>query len=326
MGESLSRWRHPQVRLHDARVATRRVRHPGRRRRAALCRAHSGVGGSARAGVVEELMARLSREDTDSLHALHAALHTLPAEVVAAWHAANDACAPMCLHERLARLTVFLGHFLDAAAMRVLLLGGPPAPGALLSSLTLEPGRRVQRLGAVGASGERVVLTWYLVAEGAEARWRVALVTGEPEGPLPSAPCPEAPPEAVVAASLAALANADMGAVLALSSPANQTAAGGEPAALATLLHASPEHAILLGHSGAALLDARQLSPTRFVALAEVAGAGGAPRAVFAWTLRLQRCPGEACHNCWMTEDVVLVTGCGVDGCGGGGGGGSWQP
>eukprot|EP00193_Tetraselmis_chui_P019350 CAMPEP_0177792002 /NCGR_PEP_ID=MMETSP0491_2-20121128/24270_1 /TAXON_ID=63592 /ORGANISM="Tetraselmis chuii, Strain PLY429" /LENGTH=372 /DNA_ID=CAMNT_0019314343 /DNA_START=152 /DNA_END=1270 /DNA_ORIENTATION=+ len=277
---------------------------------------------------VPELLSGLTGGDgSDHLHALHAVLHTLPVEAVDGWYTHLDRHGTqLCLHERLARLTVFLGHFLDACSMRVLLLNGTPREFGLLSSLSVEPGRKVQRARVVAASGEEVALSWHLELEqrstGLTARWAVTHVQGEPADSHPAVASPTVSPEAVVMSQLAALAELDVQRCFAFTSPANREVIANDAGRFAEMLQ-SQEYGILLGHARSRVLLTRQVSRTEFTCLCEVEGTVEAPGggdapvlhdrcALFVWTVCLQQSGriGDGSHNCWLTEDVYRSNGC----------------
>lgn len=108
------------------------------------------------------------------------------------------------------------GPLLDSAALRHLVLSRPVRLEPL-SAVQLSPDSFVQRVSCCGPFGERVVLTLRLrrrsaaeLASGYSKQphkqpWVLERVTGEPQTQEPiTAVSPEHPPEAVVAASVAA--------------------------------------------------------------------------------------------------------------------------
>jgi len=275
-----------------------------------------GGGPEGASAAVQDLTDQLTSVEADKVRTLDALLASLTEAQQDEWYAlaGAGAGAGWAEAEELERLEGFLEGRLDAAALRVLALGGPPLLGRLLSALTLAPGEVVARQLVLGASGEEVVLSWRLVLEEVlepvykglrvRDRWSVESVKGEPCGALPSDASPEVPPEAVVGAQLGALADLDVQRCFNFASPANKAAIGDSVSRFAEMLQV-PAYALLLGHSGHRLLRTKQMGARKFVAVCEVKGTqGGDPATgIYIWVLSLQAIEGRY-HNCWMTDAV----------------------
>ena len=135
-------------------------------------------------------------------------------------------------------------------------------------------------------------------------------------------PAPAHPPEAVVAAQLAALQEERFADVFAHASPSNRAATGPLPR-FARMLHA-PAYAPLLGHGGAETLQRLQPSVDVFMELVRVTpaagGAGGSAATgggsggggggvTFLWVLSRQPADADAdgVAHCWMVDSVQPV-------------------
>jgi len=205
---------------------------------------------------------------------------------------------------------------MDACASRVLVLGPPPRESRLLSSLSVGPAVAVQRVLVVGHSGEEVVLCWQMGLEDSlepsykglcmSERWAVQRVTGEPAcEELPRAPDPSVPPEAVVRSQLVALQALDLRWCYSFASPANRAAFRDDLSLFGSMLR-SPHYSVLLGHEAAEVLNARQVSPSKFMCVCGVHGrgeGGETQRAVFVWVCGLRGEDDELQH-CWLTDAV----------------------
>lgn len=278
--------------------------------------------------------------------ALDALLASLTEAQQDAWYALAEAHPDWPEAEEMSQLTGFLEERLDAAALRVLALSGPPLLGRPLSALTVAPGEVLARQLVLGASGEEVVLSWRLTLEEAlepvykvpntadalraigelmrpmplpicflhgecpaqglrvRDRWSVMTVKGEPSGSLPMDASPSVPPEAVVSAQLAALAELDVQRCFNFASPGNKAAIGDSVSRFAEMLQV-PAYSLLLGHSEYDVLRNKQLGANRFVAVVAVKGtqAEELVSGIYIWILSLQRIEGRY-HNCWMTDAV----------------------
>ena len=138
------------------------------------------------------------------------------------------------------------------------------------------------------------------------SEWVLRSLTGEAaDVDAPSGPAPRHPPEAVLAAVLAAARDGDAARMLAFASAAYLEAAGGA-AAFETALRRQPL-AVLMGHRVARVARMEQQSRHCCVALVDVESALGT-RAVatrFHWALGLQQSGPLA--SCWLTEGVPHV-------------------
>jgi len=205
---------------------------------------------------------------------------------------------------------------MDACAARVLVLRSPPRSCRALSSLTLAPGESLQRALVVGHSGEEVVLVWRLRVEealipqykglGVAERWVVCSITGEPADQLlPCEPSPAVPPEAVVTAQLEALRELDIKRCYNFASPANRVAFNNNVDLFISMLSV-PAYSVLLAHSSAEILETKQISPFKFMAVVGVRGGREhqGVSAVFVWVCSLQPEHATAFADCWLTDAV----------------------
>ena len=205
---------------------------------------------------------------------------------------------------------------MDACTARVLVLGLPPRSCTPLSSLTLTPGETIQRAMVVGHTGEEVVLMWRFRVEealipqyksiGVAERWCLSSITGEPAcDTLPSDPSPAVPPEAVVGAQLEALQQLDVRRCYNFASPANRVAFNNNVDLFSDMLNV-PAYSVLLAHSSAEVLETKQVSVTKFMAVAGIRGGREhhGESAVFVWVCTLQPEHASSFANCWLTDAV----------------------
>ncbi|KAG2490231.1 hypothetical protein HYH03_011355 [Edaphochlamys debaryana] len=213
----------------------------------------------------------------------------------------------------------------DSFAQRHLYFEPPSSgPRALtrLSAMRTGEDRAVLRYGLRSDSGEEAVLTFTLECGEMlapqyksiriERVWQLLSVTGEPdmdpEDDVPSAPHPSLPPEAVVAAQVAALRLDDPAGVFAFASPSNQAMTG--PLERFVTLLRNPMYRPLLRHRRAtphrrAMLDANSYSEVVKVVSDNTGMPNSSVEMVYLWQLTRQK-TGDFAH-CWMTDSVSLV-------------------
>ncbi|KAG2450290.1 hypothetical protein HYH02_004798 [Chlamydomonas schloesseri] len=128
-------------------------------------------------------------------------------------------------------------------------------------------------------------------------------------GEHPRGPHPCVPPEAVVAAQLAALKANDPATVFAFASPGNQ-AATGPLERFATMLQ-NPMYRPLLRHRTAAPYRRKMLGPTSYSEVAKVVsdntGMDNTVEMVYLWELSKQGPAAGPFEGCWMVDGVSLV-------------------